>query len=251
MRHGALDAGQARRFPHGVRIIAGDFRSRRLLSPPPDWAVRPITDRVKESVFSLLRGHCLGATWVDAFAGTGSIGLEALSRGAERCVFVEKDRRAVEMLRANIAAVGAHDRAEIVASDALGAGALARCPRPCTVVFMDPPYALVEDAVGWRRVRDQAARFVECLSDDGFLLIRTPHPLRHAAALVAGAASSEAPGPRRSRRRGGVRGRAPRPPDRAADAPSTPAELSIAGAVGPETHVYGSMAVHFYAGARA
>lgn len=250
----ALDAEPGRRFPLGVRIIAGEFRSRRLFSPPPDWAVRPITDRVKESVFSILRGHCRGATWVDAFAGTGSIGLEALSRGADRCVFIEMDRRAVEMLRANIAAVGAGDRAEVVASDALGAGALARCPRPCTIVFMDPPYALVEDAAGWRRVRDQAARFVECLSDDGFLLIRTPHPLRHPAPSDAGVARGDAPGPRRSRRGDGAREHASGPTVGVAgeaSAPLRPADLSIAGAVGPETHAYGSMAVHFYARARA
>ncbi|MFM9995806.1 MAG: RsmD family RNA methyltransferase [Phycisphaerales bacterium] len=199
-----------------MRIIAGEFKSRRLLSPPEDWAVRPITDRVKESVFSQLRGHCEGAAWFDAFAGSGAIGLEAVSRGAARCVFIEKDRGVSEMLRANVAALKAEDRCEVVTGDALGAGALARCPRPCTVVFLDPPYPLVNEPVGWGRVRDHASRLAECLADDGFLLIRTPWPFTHTTP------SEEA----------------------------KPVELGVAGAVGPETHVYGSMAVHFYARAK-
>ncbi len=205
-----------------MRIIAGEFKSRRLLSPPETWAVRPIPDRVKESLFSLLRGHCEGAVFFDGFAGTGSFGLEAISRGAARCVFVERDRRHAEMLRANIETLGAKDRSEVVAGDVLGPGALARCPRQCTVVFLDPPYELVNEPVGWRRVRDQAANLVECLSDDGFLVLRTPWPFHHDAPQDA------LPEPGREK---------PRP---------APADLSIAGAVGPETHVYGSTAAHLY-----
>jgi hypothetical protein len=106
--------------------------------------------------------------------------------------------------------------------DALGAGALARCPRPCTVVFLDPPYGLVNEPAGWRRVRDQAAKLTECLSDDGFLVARTPWPFRHPA----------------------PEGTPPEPGHPTA----TPiaADLSIPGAAGPETHEYGSTAVHLY-----
>ncbi len=205
-----------------MRIIAGEFRSRRLLSPPEGWAVRPIPDRVKESLFSLLRGHCAGGVFFDGFAGTGSFGLEAISRGAVRCVFVERDRRHAEMLRSNIDTLGATDRSEVVVSDALGPGALARCPRPCTVIFLDPPYELVNEPVGWRRVRDQSAKLVECLSGEGFLILRTPWPFHH-----------EAP-----------RGTPPEPGRERAR--PVPLDLTIPGGAGPETHEYGSTAVHLY-----
>lgn len=204
-----------------MRIIAGEFKSRRLLSPPQDWALRPLPDRVKESLFSLLRGHCPDGVFLDGFAGSGSFGLEAVSRGAARCVFIERDRRHAELLRTNIQTLGAQDRAEVVVGDALGPGALARCPRPVTVVFLDPPYELVEDQVGWRRVRDQAARYAECLSDDGFLIVRTPWPFHHDAP------EGTPPEPGRTKAR-------------------IPADLAIAGTIGPETHDYGSTAAHLY-----
>jgi 16S rRNA (guanine(966)-N(2))-methyltransferase RsmD len=197
-----------------VRIIAGEYRSRRLLAPRDATATRPLPDRVKESLFSLLRGHTEGADVFDAFAGTGSFGLEALSRGAARCVFIERDRDAASLLKRNIELLGAGDRAEVVVGDALGPGALARCPRPARIIFLDPPYALVEDDAGWRRVRTQLQRLAECLTDDGFLIIRTPWPFIHEP--------------------------------HAADSPRTSADLAIPGTVGPETHSYGSTAVHLY-----
>jgi 16S rRNA (guanine966-N2)-methyltransferase len=84
-----------------MRIIAGAFR-RRVLKTPPDGSVtRPIPDRVKESLFQLLRGHYEGATVFDAFSGTGAIGLEAVSRGAVKCVMVEKDRRIANQCPSN------------------------------------------------------------------------------------------------------------------------------------------------------
>src|SRR5215831_13386896 len=159
-----------------MRIIAGEFRSRRLLTPKDDAVTRPIPDRVKESLFGLLRGHCEGANVFDGFAGTGAIGLEAVSRGAARCVLVEKDKAAAEMLRQNIENLGATDRCELVVGDALGAGALARAPRPLTLAFLDPPYALVRDSVGWARVRAQLEKLVAILSQDGFAVLRTPWP---------------------------------------------------------------------------
>lgn len=210
-----------------MRIIAGEFKSRRLLSPPPELDVRPITDRVKESVFSILRGHCEGATVLDLFAGTGAIGLEALSRGAARCVFVEKDRRAAEILRRNIETLGATDRCEVVVGDALGPSTAARCPRPVTLVFMDPPYPLVEEPIGLRRVLAQAGQLAANLADDGFLLLRTPWPLLH---HPSGPHAPESAAPSR---------------DQPA-APTVHPDLRIPGAVGPETHTYGSMAIHFF-----
>jgi 16S rRNA (guanine966-N2)-methyltransferase len=162
-----------------MRIIAGRFRSRKLLTPKDAQTTRPIPDRVKESIFSMLRGNCEGAAVLDAFAGTGAIGLEALSRGAERVVFVERDRFAQQMLAANIEALGVEDEVELVKSDALGPATLARCPQPVDLAFFDPPYPLVLDTLGWDRVRRQLARIIPMLSDSGFLILRTPWPFRH------------------------------------------------------------------------
>ena len=154
-----------------MRIIAGQFRSRKLLSPPAGSTTRPIPDRVKESLFGILRGNTEGAAVLDVFAGTGAIGLEAVSRGAERCVFVERDRRVAEMLKANIETLGCGDRCEVVVGDALGLSVLARSPRPVDLIFFDPPYPMVEDAMpggGWDRVRGQFSRLIDLLSDHGF-----------------------------------------------------------------------------------
>lgn len=207
-------------------------------------------DRVRESLFGILRGHTEGVAVFDAFAGTGSIGLEAISRGASRCVFVERDRSSVEILRRNIASLGVEDRCEVVAGDALGPGALARCPVPVHLVFMDPPYALVRDPTGWRRVKAQFEQLVQRLDDGGFAVLRTPWPFLHPA--EAAAARGPAPAAR-GRGRGEFAGR-----DRGdlsgeevaveggARPRGVPVDLSMEGAAGPETHVYHTTAIHLY-----
>lgn len=171
-----------------MRIIAGDFKKRRLQGPPDDTTTRPIPDQVKESLFNILRGHCEDGPVLDCFAGTGSIGLEALSRGAPHCTFVERDRKIAHVLKANIEHCHAGDRAELVIGDALGPGALSRCPRPLHLAFFDPPYALVRDRAGLERVKAQVARAVALLDDTGYAVLRTPWPLLHAAGGVGGAA---------------------------------------------------------------
>lgn len=267
-----------------MRIIAGEFRHRQLLTPRDAETTRPIPDRVKESLFSLLRGHCEGATAFDAFAGTGAIGLEAVSRGAVKCVMVEKDRTIGEILRKNVEMLGAGDRCEVVIGDALGAGALARCPRPLTLAFFDPPYPIVREALGFKRVMGQLQSVIALLTDDGFAALRTPWPLRHAEGVVEPVLADEAP-ERRWRKKGKGRRHdwgeeqesprgSPRPgrveelrpddeiveealdadetaeaPGDADDAPKPQwkdADLRLPNAVGPETHVYGTMAVHLY-----
>jgi 16S rRNA G966 N2-methylase RsmD len=260
-----------------MRIIGGEYRSRRLHTPKDDAVTRPIPDRVKESLFGLLRGNCEDAAVFDGFAGTGAIGLEALSRGAARCVFAERDKQIVKILERNIADLGAGDRAEVVPGDALGPGALSRCPRPVDLVFLDPPYPLVRDPAGWGRVRTQLMRLIDLLSDGGFAILRTPWPFTHEVAAPAPAAL---PG-RAAAERGARGGRTPRPGRRRdeeyievtladADArdleqvlaermeeadspvPTPPAvtgvrvDLALPNAEGPETHVYASMAIHLY-----
>lgn len=243
-----------------MRIIAGEFRSRRLWTPRDGLTTRPMPDRVRESLFGILRGHTEGAAVFDAFAGTGSIGLEAVSRGASRCVFVERDRSSVDVLRRNIESLGVGDRCEVVAGDALGPGALARCPRPVHLVFMDPPYDLVRDPAGWRRVKAQFEALVQRLDESGFAVLRTPWPFRHRPVEEA-AEPIVARGPGGARRSGrGMKGRGEAGRDRRREeeeveiveepsegtARSVPVDLAMEGAVGPETHVYHNTAVHLY-----
>ena len=123
-----------------MRIVAGAWRGRSLAAPPGD-ATRPTADRVRQALFDMLMhapwagpDAVRGARVLDAFAGTGALGLEALSRGALHAAFIERDRAALAALRANVAATGA--AAEVLSADAL------RPPpgRPCGLVFLDPPY---------------------------------------------------------------------------------------------------------------
>lgn len=300
-----------------MRIIAGEFRSRKLYSPE-GLGTRPMPDRVRESVFGMLGTRVKGAEVVDLFAGTGSIGLEALSRGASSCLFVERDKFPAGALRRNIETLRCEERATVVVGDALGMATAARAPRPTDLVFMDPPFPLVLDPLGWERVKAQCALLIGLLAEDGFLILRTPSPFLHEAPPEGGegveapgepaggepAAAPPAAKPRPDRRnkyqrdrrrwqdepdaeskqamrRGGplvpkraaqprgapapveleadddseiageeaesltavsVTGAEPGPPAR----PKIPVDLTIAGAKGPETHLYGKSAVHWY-----
>jgi len=100
-----------------LRVISGSAKGRKLKDVPGD-STRPITDRVKESLFNILAGDVAGSTWWDIFSGTGAVGIEALSRGAEFVRFIDLDRKAVETIRANIEHVGFSSSAEIRRGDA-------------------------------------------------------------------------------------------------------------------------------------
>jgi 16S rRNA (guanine(966)-N(2))-methyltransferase RsmD len=118
-----------------MRIIAGEFRSRKLKSVP-GLETRPTPDRLRETLFDVLQPRIDGVVFVDAYAGTGAVGIEALSRGAARAVFLEKDKRAVEIIRENLAALGLLDRAKV----AHGSVQLMLAANPGDIVFLDPPY---------------------------------------------------------------------------------------------------------------
>jgi 16S rRNA (guanine(966)-N(2))-methyltransferase RsmD len=237
-----------------MRIISGRSKGKKLGGPPDAETTRPIPDRVKESLFGLLRGHCEGARVLDLFAGTGGIGLEAWSRGASRVVFVERDRAIAKILEQNLERVGRPVECELVVGDALSPSVLTRCPAPLNLAFADPPYALVRDPAGWRRVREQFMRVIDLLSDDGFASLRTPRPFVHEA---GGAGRSVGVGPgvdRRTRNR--RHGEADEPeeesPGARADHPEpVGVDLFMDNAEGPETHVYGSTAIHLYMRKRA
>lgn len=144
-----------------MRIVGGRHRGRRLFAPA-GAAVRPTSDRAREALFDILSHGRFAASGLpfadesvlDAFAGTGALGLEALSRGAARAVFIESGAEALAALRRNIAALGESERARILPGDATRPP---RASEPCALVFLDPPYRsglagpalLALDAAGW------------------------------------------------------------------------------------------------------
>ncbi|MBT9384120.1 16S rRNA (guanine(966)-N(2))-methyltransferase RsmD [Pseudooceanicola sp. CBS1P-1] len=131
-----------------MRIIGGEFRGRRLAALGKGDAgahLRPTTDRVRESLFSMLLGGRFGdpigdAVVLDLFAGTGALGLEALSRGAARVTFVDDGRVAQKLIGANLAELGVKDRATLSRANATRLPPLSG--DPATLVFLDPPYGL-------------------------------------------------------------------------------------------------------------
>ena len=126
-----------------MRIVGGAWRGRRLAAPA-GGGVRPTSDRAREALFNILENasafadlDIAGAVVVDAFAGTGALGLEALSRGAALALFLESDADALAVLRRNLDSVGARARARAYPLDATQPG---RAPEPCDLAFLDPPY---------------------------------------------------------------------------------------------------------------
>jgi 16S rRNA (guanine966-N2)-methyltransferase len=126
-----------------VRIIAGEHRGR-LLKTPPGQGTRPMLDRVREAVFSTLGARVEGARVLDLFAGTGALSLEALSRGAASARMVERDARVVRLLRDNVAELRLEERATIVAGDALVPATWGEPGAAYELVFLDPPYPLLD-----------------------------------------------------------------------------------------------------------
>jgi len=131
-----------------MRVVAGTARGRRLRTPP-GAATRPTADRVREATFNALwsLGVLDGATVLDLFAGSGALGIEALSRGASHATFVDNDARAVEVIRANLETTGLADRATVVRSEAIRYSADIG---PVDLALLDPPYVLDDDV--WRRL---------------------------------------------------------------------------------------------------
>jgi 16S rRNA (guanine966-N2)-methyltransferase len=174
-----------------VRVIAGRLGGRRLVAPR-GLATRPTTDRVREALFSAL-GSVTGARVLDLYAGTGALGIEALSRGASRAVFVESARPAIAALRENLGALDLLSSTRVVAQPAaraiaaIVASAVGGAEGPFDLVFADPPYAALADvpplaeslvasgalASGARFVLEHASR--DAAPDLGAL---TPRPTR-------------------------------------------------------------------------
>jgi 16S rRNA (guanine(966)-N(2))-methyltransferase RsmD len=121
-----------------MRIIAGRYKGRRLRTPA--WeGLRPTSDRLRETLFNILAGDVEGALVLDGYAGTGAVGIEALSRGAERVVFVDQDRRAAALIAENLRLCGISEGCAIMRAD-LGRLSQPGGPRPFDVILLDPPY---------------------------------------------------------------------------------------------------------------
>jgi 16S rRNA (guanine966-N2)-methyltransferase len=134
-----------------VRIIAGEWRRRQLRAPPGD-ATRPTADRTRETLFAMLAsrlGDFEGLAVADLFAGSGALGLEALSRGAASCLFVEQDPAAIRALRANIAALHAQPQCEVRAGSVMQLGPV---KEPLDLILLDPPYGTGAGAVALDRL---------------------------------------------------------------------------------------------------
>ncbi|WP_077147733.1 16S rRNA (guanine(966)-N(2))-methyltransferase RsmD [Sphingopyxis sp. KK2] len=123
-----------------MRVISGEWRGRKLLAPKND-ATRPTADRTRETLFSMLAsrlGSFEGLYVADLFAGSGALGIEALSRGAEQCLFAEQDRDALDALKKNLATLGATARADVRAGSVLTLGP---ARRSYDLLLLDAPYA--------------------------------------------------------------------------------------------------------------
>ncbi len=147
-----------------MRVITGSARGRHL-ETPAGMDVRPTTDVVKEAVFSIIQFSVEGASFLDGFAGSGQMGIEALSRGARRAVFVDNSRRSLQTADRNLTLCGLKDRASLVPGDTLAY--LERRKESFDIIFLDPPY-------GTGLLQKAAARCAGVLSPGGIVLCEHP-----------------------------------------------------------------------------
>jgi 16S rRNA (guanine966-N2)-methyltransferase len=148
-----------------MRVIAGTYRSRRLIAPR-GLATRPTSDRLRETLFNVLAPRIEGAVFTDLYAGSGAVGIEALSRGASMVYFVDQDAAAVAAIRANLAALAIRSGFKIESSSV--SVALRRIADPGSVVFLDPPYAAEEDYA--RTLAEIGQRADSLLTPDGIVV---------------------------------------------------------------------------------
>lgn len=145
-----------------MRIIAGEYKGRRITAPEND-RVRPTTGKVKEAVFSMLMNDIYDAVVVDLFAGTGNLGLEALSRGARKCYFGDNSRESLKLINENISHCGAEERSVVIPGTY--ERVLDRIREKADIFLLDPPYrdGLLTDAI--ERIAE-----LDLLADDGVIV---------------------------------------------------------------------------------
>ena len=149
-----------------MRVISGSARGRRLKALQ-GMETRPTTDRVKEALFSIIQFELPGREVLDLFAGTGQLGIEALSRGAARCTFVDQRKDAAALVRENLKLTGLSDQARVVQGDSISY--LMSCREKFHVIFLDPPYesGLLEKAM------ETIAAF-DILREHGIMICESP-----------------------------------------------------------------------------
>ncbi len=149
-----------------MRVISGTARGRKL-KELQGMDTRPTTDKVKESMFNIIQFEIEGRKVLDLFGGTGQLGIEALSRGAQRCTFVDQRREAAALIRENLKMVGFEDRAKVVQGESLSF--LSACREKFDVIFLDPPYqsGLLEKCVA------QIVQF-DILGEYGIIVCESP-----------------------------------------------------------------------------
>jgi len=177
---GPYRAGKASGTLAPMRIIAGEHRGRKIAAPPGQ-DTRPMLDRVREAMFSTLGERVPGARVLDLYAGSGSLGLEALSRGAGSARMIEKDSRAVAILKENVELLGMKDRAEVVRGDALRRDlwmpVLSETPSEpaLDLVFLDPPYEKIEGGDTRSGILERATELLQrFIRPGGCLVLHVP-----------------------------------------------------------------------------
>ena len=166
-----------------MRIIAGT-KARMTLLPPRGLTTRPITDRVKESLFSILGNRLADHCIADLFCGTGSLGLEALSRGAQHAIFVDHDRDAIKRLKKNIDKLAFSDKSTIIQTDLINRAVPSLCvPDPtgqmdehvsCDLVFLDPPYRYSQQTAPDSILGRLLGQIGPQLADRAWVVVRHP-----------------------------------------------------------------------------
>ena len=163
-----------------MRVVAGSARGRKLKAPR-GMETRPTADRVKESIFNVLSSRLIATRVLDLFAGTGSLGIEALSRGADHAVFVEDNPRVIQIIRENVEAAGFVEKATVLRREAIGAIAeFQRSGEKFDLAFADPPYQK-----GWVSRVMQAMAAGPILAPGGVLVLE--HTRREPAPQLVGA----------------------------------------------------------------
>lgn len=162
-----------------MRVIAGEFRSRRLKSIP-GARTRPTPDRLRETLFDILGDRVGGSEFVDAYAGTGAVGIEALSRGAAHAYFLERNRAALDAIRQNLASLGLESRATV-----LPGGALRNLTRHASsIVFLDPPYDLEREYSDALAALGQAPPMLTVVQHSARLALAESYGRLHRSRLV-------------------------------------------------------------------
>ena len=150
-----------------MRVIAGKFRSRKLKGPGL-LSLRPTSDRLRETLFNILGASVEDSLFVDLYAGTGAIGIEAISRGARKVIFVESNANAAKLIRENLGALDMFAGAELIEDDALrGLEKLARRRALADFIFLDPPYENIKEHVAILEFLDTS----HLIAPQGFVIV--------------------------------------------------------------------------------